>query len=233
MTSTMLARLANLRDVGGLPTEAGGRTRSAVLLRSDAPSPGDVVDTVAWPPGSVVDLRTDQELLWPSPLAALGADIVRLPLTDLLSPEAQVHTHSNNADLAKLYELILRAGDQWLPQLVATAAHGRGPVLVHCAAGKDRTGVAVAVLLRAAGVTRQAVEADFDATNSHRDALFRRLRAQGAIDDDIAPELVGVDLANLHPLLDTIDSEGPQTFLLKAGVPAIDVDTWRDRIAPE
>ena len=230
MTSTTLARFANLRDVGGLPTETGGRTRSAVLLRSEAPSPGDVVDTVAWPPGSVIDLRTDWEIRWTSPLVALGAEVIRMPLTDLLSPEAQVNTYSS-IDLAELYELILRAGDQWLPQLVATAAHGPGPVLVHCAAGKDRTGVAVAVLLRAAGVTRQAVEADFDTTNAHRDALFRRLRAQGTIDDDVDPELVGVDLANLRPLLDAIDRDGPRRLLLEAGVPDVDIDAWRARIA--
>ena len=64
---------------------------------------------------------------------------------------------------------------------------GPHPVLVHCAAGKDRTGVAVALLLRLAGVTRAAVDADFARTNARRVGLQRRLERRGALRPGVVP----------------------------------------------
>lgn len=58
-----------------------------------------------------------------------------------------------------------------MPDLVRIAAHGPGPLLVHCAAGKDRTGVTVAVLLAVAGVPREVVAANYLATNHVLDRL--------------------------------------------------------------
>jgi hypothetical protein len=54
------------------------------------------------------------------------------------------------------------------------AAPDAGPSLVHCAAGKDRTGVLVALMLDAAGVERDAVVADYALSAEQVEALFRR-----------------------------------------------------------
>lgn len=129
----------------------------------------------------------------------------------------------------ELYLLLLEIGSAWLPPFLAVAAHGPGPLFVHCAAGKDRTGVAVALLLRSAGVDRATVAADFAATNDHRRALRDRLVAQGSLGEDVPAERVGVTPEHIEPVLDVLDDD-PRRPLLEAGVPAADLDAWRERL---
>jgi len=94
--------LANLRDLGGLDTEAGGHTRSGVLLRSAAPQPGDRHPGLSsWPPATVLDLRGPGELAGrPHPLAAAGAVVHALPLLD-----REVHAGPNGTDWSKIPDL--------------------------------------------------------------------------------------------------------------------------------
>lgn len=235
---TDVAHLANLRDVGGMPTVDGARTRPGVLWRSDAPMAGDTMTHgphgFAWPPASVVDLRNPEELDGqPHPLVALGSELTPLPLIKALAPGVLMRgappDRQQRRGLDELYLLLFRMGEAWLPSLTRLAAYGPGPLLVHCAAGKDRTGVAVALLLRAAGVTRDAVAVDFDATNHHRPALRDRLVAQGAASPEAGLARVGVDLAHLEPVLDLLD-EDPRAPFRDAGVPDADLDAWRARL---
>ncbi|GAA4934400.1 protein tyrosine/serine phosphatase [Actinomycetospora succinea] len=225
--------LANLRDVGGMPTIDGGRTRPGVLWRGDAPLEGDETQGpggLAWPPGSVIDLRNPTELPAVHPLPALGAELTSLPLISSLAPAEQARGRAGELDAGELYLLLVQTiGEVWLPQLVGVAAYGPGPLFVHCAAGKDRTGVAVALLLRAAGVDRATVAADFAATNSHRAALRDRLVAQGAIDPSVEASRIGVTPEHIEPVLDLLDDD-PRAPLRAAGVPDADVDAWRARL---
>jgi protein-tyrosine phosphatase len=233
-----LRHLANLRDVGGMPTVDGGRTRPGVLWRSDAPLAGDATTRgpggLTWPPATVVDLRNPEELDGTRhPLVDLGAELLSLPLIQALAPGVLMRgappERRQRKGLDELYMLLVRTGEAWMPALVHAAAHGPGPLLVHCAAGKDRTGVAVALLLRAAGVPRDAVAADFAATNARRVALRDRLAVQGALTPDTDPSRVGVDPAHLEPVLDLLDAD-PRGPLRRAGVPESDLDAWRARL---
>jgi protein-tyrosine phosphatase len=230
--------LANLRDLGGLPTDDGGRTRPGVLWRSDAPLAGDATDHgpggLAWPSGCVVDLRNPEELDGRAhPLVDLGAELTELPLIRALAPDVLMRAappeQRQRRGLDELYLLLARTGEAWLPPVVRVAAYGPGPLLVHCAAGKDRTGVAVALLLRAAGVARDAVAADFAATNDHRLALRDRLAAQGTLDPSTDPARIGVTPAHLEPVLDLLDDD-PRGPFRAAGVPDADLDAWRARL---
>lgn len=233
MTLAQVIPPVNLRDVAGLPTEDGGHTRPGVLLRGDAPLDGDPAPAaLAWPPGSVVDLRSSRERHGPHPLIALGAEVHHVPLTDALSPEALARGEQGGLPMGELYLLLAEAAPGWLPQVVDVVAHGPAPTLIHCAAGKDRTGVAVAILLRLAGVTRAAVEADFVQTNARRVALRDRLLAQGALDADVPADRVGVRLEHIAAVLDLLDDHagGPVGFVRDAGVPDTDVADWRARL---
>lgn len=226
--------LANFRDVGGMPTVDGGTTRPGVLWRGDAPMPGDLTgpdDTggLPWPPGSVVDLRNASESTGPHPLIARGSEVTVLPLVQSLAPDTQARGKRGELTTGELYLLLLEIGSAWLPPFLAVAAHGPGPLFVHCAAGKDRTGVAVALLLRSAGVDRATVAADFAATNDHRRALRDRLVAQGSLGEDVPAERVGVTPEHIEPVLDVLDDD-PRRPLLEAGVPAADLDAWRERL---
>jgi protein tyrosine/serine phosphatase len=54
-------------------------------------------------------------------------------------------------------------------------SHGGGATVVHCTAGKDRTGVVIALALAEAGVERSAIVADYAASADHYDELMARL----------------------------------------------------------
>ena len=154
--------LANLRDLGGLPTEAGQLTHQRRLLRSD--SPHDLTATglrafLDLGVSTVVDLRTvsEREKL-PSPLVS-AAD-VRHHHAPIFNDGDDFPNHLTTA--AEVYGWWLRErGSGVATALRAIADADSAPILVHCHAGKDRTGVIIALVLRLAGVTVDAIADDY------------------------------------------------------------------------
>ncbi|MEJ2867093.1 tyrosine-protein phosphatase [Actinomycetospora sp. OC33-EN08] len=222
----------NIRDVAGLPTADGRRTRPGILLRGDAPFDDDGPDSpgwpagLAWPPGVAVDLRSDRELDTPYPLA--GTRWVHLPLIDTLAPELLARGRDDRIGPAALYLALVDSAASWVPELLDAVIDGPHPVLVHCAAGKDRTGIAIAVLLRLAGVTRAAVDADFARTNARRIGLQRRLERRGALRPGVvAAGDIGVDRDDVLGVLDRLDGEGIGEVVRAAGVSDDRVEQWR------
>jgi hypothetical protein len=174
-----LDRMANVRDVGGLMVEGGGAIRPGVLYRSDQPLPGDQVpDLDPWPPAAIVDLRSPHELRAPHPLAGVTSTIVSVAVMDEAEP-ARIGIGPSQPDIARrhgrLYTRMLERSGRDFAMIAATVAEASGPTLVHCAAGKDRTGVTIAVLLSAVGVLPQEIVADYQMTTANAPALFERL----------------------------------------------------------
>ncbi|MEH3033009.1 MAG: tyrosine-protein phosphatase [Aeromicrobium erythreum] len=168
----MPTELPNLRDVGGLRAEAGQVVRPGRLLRSALPFPDDVVpDHIVWPPEVVIDLRSAPEIGDGHPLAGHVPRTVNLPLLSALRPE-----RGWAESLPALYGMVLDDASHLLVDVVREVAAVDGPALVHCAAGKDRTGVSVALVLRLLGVDRDAVVEDYLLTDRAREAIDRRLR---------------------------------------------------------
>lgn len=152
----------NFRDVGGYPA-LGGVTREGQLYRSDSlggVTPRGAEALARLHIGVVVDLRSDLEIRQdraPEPLA--DALIVRVPIhggsrSSMLEEELP--------SLESLYRQVLRDSAWSITAAVsAIAESGCTPALVRCTAGKDRTGLVVALTLAAAGVEREAVVADY------------------------------------------------------------------------
>jgi protein-tyrosine phosphatase len=157
----------NFRDVGGLPAR-GGTVRRGVLYRSDGLHRlGDEGREVLrrLDVGVVIDLRDDNEArLMPDDLHGLDVEVRRLPVFE----GSGASQGERGISLEKLYHRIVT---QHAPIVVDAvreiASSGDRAVLVHCTAGKDRTGVVVALTLLAAGVDREAVIADYIITESH------------------------------------------------------------------
>ena len=186
----------NVRDLGGLATGSGGQTVSGRLLRGDnlqELTHKDItrlVDEIGVT--TVVDLRSAGEIATegPAPLDALPG--VRHAHHPVLGE--YLHTDSEVAVallLTKVEEDRARYPDDLMcghylgylekrPEEVAGAlravATSPGAAIVHCAAGKDRTGVVVALALTAAGVGHDAIVADYMATGERLEAIVGRLR---------------------------------------------------------
>ena len=93
--------------------------------------------------------------------------------------------------MGRTYRAYLDERGHHLVTAARVVAASPGATLVHCAAGKDRTGVTVAMLLDAVGVERSAVVADYAATNDVIEELVRVLAAAY----DYTGEIEGVDMA--------------------------------------
>ena len=231
------AVVPNLRDVGGLPTESGRRTRPLVLLRSAAPLEGDADPAgFPWPPAEVVDLRSRGELHGrPHPLDVPGSRVHALPMIKRKSLSIGADW-SAVPDLQTVYPQFMEDGNELLVDVLRIATHADGPTLVHCAAGKDRTGVTIAVLLRAAGVTREAVIADYVRTARNMDDVLARLEYHGPEDPTAMQRLMGAPPEAIVAVLDVLDraAEGggdPHVaWLMQQGATEQDLDAWRRRM---
>lgn len=155
-----LADCLNARDLAGLPLSGGARLAARALYRSDMPAGPDLElarRLAELNVSRVVDLRSRGEArLRPSPVAGLTS----YRLVPLVDPRVQ--QVDGGATLAEVYRGALDLHGATIAAGVAAVADAPpGAVLVHCAAGKDRTGILVALLLRLAGAADEEIAADY------------------------------------------------------------------------
>jgi protein-tyrosine phosphatase len=157
----------NLRDVGGYPAR-DGVVRSGVLLRSDGLSRLDDAGRNALRElrvHTIIDLRDGYETTsMPDAIDGLDIDTVSLPVFEGSGASQAGGTIS----LEALYQRIVTSHAPVVIEALRTIArHRDGAVLVHCTAGKDRTGVIVALALSSVGVDRALVVEDYAATEAN------------------------------------------------------------------
>ena len=151
----------NLRDVGGYPTVDGRRTRWRVLYRSDCLDQLDEAGQswlVKAGLRTVIDLRDREEVTSRPNVFARSTQLrySRFPLWDEPPPGDLL------PDLRLGYRRELDQVGERMAQLVELlATPGVLPALIHCAAGKDRTGFTVGVVLAAVGTQREAIAEDY------------------------------------------------------------------------
>lgn len=195
MTWIELDGAVNVRDLGSLPTTDGGMTVPGRLLRSEnlqELSPADVTRLVEEiGVTTVVDLRSSNEVTieGPAPLDALpGVRRVHHPvLKEFLdvsdTVKAALLTEAVAADRSRYpddamcghYLGYLENRPDQVTAALRAIATAPGAAIVHCAAGKDRTGVLVALALTAAGVQPDAIVADYAASSERIEAIVERL----------------------------------------------------------
>jgi protein-tyrosine phosphatase len=246
----------NVRDLGGLEIAGGGRTAPGVMLRSDNLQGLTERDVARLVDGHgvrvVVDLRTrtEVELEGPGPLASDNR--VELRHRSLL-PEAGDRTDvmadgmlpwqgrrlegdPEETPAVRAYLGYLRDRPDSIVAALRDVADSDAATIVHCAAGKDRTGVVCALALASVGVAREAIVADYVATGDRLAPLLARLRASPTY----AADLEGRADASHRPrpetmtrVLDVLDEHhgGAAGWLAEHGFDEDDRAALRRRLA--
>lgn len=216
--------VVNMRDVGGLPTADGRSIAPARLLRSDNLQDLTEADIEAlvdrFGVTDIVDLRTDMELhiTGPGPLQQVKSishhhhslfpteekidtrDALVLPWARSRQDKEPEEKRDDNPAASHYLGYLARRPDSVSAALWAIAA-SNGATVVHCAAGKDRTGTIVAMALSVAGVPREEIVADYAASTERAERIVERLSAVPGY----AENLAGVPMTAHHSRPETIE----------------------------
>lgn len=158
---------SNARDLGGYPTADGGRTAWGAVVRADNLAPLTEAGRRAlaeYGVRSIVDLRRPEEVeQHPNPFAIPDTHGIAYTNISLVDPAAAPSPEFTT--LANDYKGLLdRFQAEVAAVMTAIAEAPEGGVLVHCMAGKDRTGIISALLLDVAGVPRRIIGEDYALT---------------------------------------------------------------------
>lgn len=214
----------NLRDVGGLPVSGGGQIRSGRLFRSgtlaDITEAG-AVQLHALGLRTVIDLREPiEDNILPGALASAG--VLRHLALPVYRGRFDFRVYQG---LDALYaDVVDRGADSLIEAITALSGAGALPGLVHCSAGKDRTGLVVGLLLSAVGVPDESVAADFTLTEQHfvgeaRERALRRAAELGMSGQQLAV-VSGAPTSVMLELLASLRaaSGSPERYLVERGL---------------
>ena len=226
--------LRNLRDLGGHPTTDGAVTRSGSLLRSDDLSQltaEGLRALEAFGVGTVIDLRWPEEAArHPSPVPQALPQVSFQRISLLLHSEEEWQLRSRQVSKEGWKSLVLeQLGAELARVLRVIAAAPPGPLLFHCVAGKDRTGLLAAVLLALADVEPGAIAADYAVSAQNlREGYLKRYA-------DTSParilEILRCPEEGSHRMLAFLDSAGGvQAYLERIGLSGEEVRRLRARL---
>jgi protein-tyrosine phosphatase len=184
-TGTGLEGVPNFRDLGGLTTADGRPTRFGVLYRSggfEEVTDRGIATALGLGLRTVIDLRSSEDFDPGNRLRDAGVSVVNIPIARDGSPtDPHRPTRSDGTtDMARVYRLLVDKSAAAIGRLFELVVDGATPAVVHCASGKDRTGVIAALLLGAVGVTRAQIVEDFMRSAQVRDELVAYLRRRPA-----------------------------------------------------
>jgi protein-tyrosine phosphatase len=260
-----LDELANLRDVGGVPTTDGGAIAPGRLLRSDnlqTLTDADVDALLALGVTDVVDLRSDYEAEAEGPGPLTRTDVAHhhhsffrewkegvgddksgdadedrpdavpdeaLPWVDL-EPSVRVE----NEVVGVYLSYVVDRPDSVVDGL-RHIADAEGAALVHCAAGKDRTGTLVALALTLAGAEREAVIADYAASSERAQRILDRLLASDTYAENLRDRPLSSHLSRpetMRAFLEHVDEAygGVEPMLQQLGWTADDTARLRAKL---
>ena len=171
---------SNFRDLGGLPTASGALTTWGRVFRSDTLQEltDSDVKSVLTEVGltTIIDLRTGREITneGRGPLEHEDIAYVHLPFIADLEVHDEVPDAIERDVLADYVHMLDTAG-ALIADAVKAIASSPGPVVFHCAAGKDRTGILAAITESLVGVPRDVVVGDYELTNQVIDEVCARL----------------------------------------------------------
>ncbi len=260
--------IVNARDLGGYTMLDGRIVDSGRLLRAahlaDA-TDEDIRNLERLPVTAIIDFRKEQEKVGKVDREVPGARYTSLPvdpsgnaMATATEEEKKKFSGQKKFDVKKvivfaafnkkaqavareMYPTLLFDPDcqqQFARFFRLVLETENGAVLFHCTQGKDRTGIASALLLAALGADRETIVADFDATNRvyEKDVrkYSRRVKFWGGKEEEVGvvKAFLGCNTENFIKALDRIDQEfGSLQAYLKGpiGLTDADIQTLRER----
>ena len=179
----------NVRDLGGHAVAGGGETQFGRIVRADTVrrlSAEGWRALVDYGIRTIIDLRTDEERA-ADPPAELPVEVLHVKFMD---DTPEVFAEADAASLAApdlvaatrdVYLIFLEAFHRNIAAVIEAVADApEGGVVVHCAGGKDRTGLTVALLLRLAGVAVDDIAADYALSEERLRPRHERWLAEAA-----------------------------------------------------
>lgn len=173
--------LVNFRDLGGLLTRDGRRVRTGRVFRSDNPKSltpegkQQLVSVVA--PSLVIDLRIPLEVTREGYDLGEGVTLINCPMT----PQSGINQEQIDAgmcdNLIDDYMRQIEVNGGFVAQALGLIADPNSlPVVIHCTAGKDRTGIVCAMLLDLLGVEHDDITHDYQMTTRNMAPVVERIR---------------------------------------------------------
>lgn len=204
----------NFRDLGGYRTAGGGHTAWGQIFRSDSLhklTPSDLVGFERIGVRVVYDLRGDDErATHPNPVDSIQLAIVGQPRDGNRTIDSTMFSAASDGErlLRDLYLGMLVHSALLFGQLLTGLVDpSNRPAVFHCHAGKDRTGIAAALLLLALGVDRDDILDDYELTRRYRTLEHQQDSLANLLTAGMSPEAAaGVLTAPRWTMRDAIDA---------------------------
>ena len=229
----------NFRDIGGYLNQDGKRVKKGLYFRAgrqDRMSDKDLSQLSDLKISTQIDLRRPDEVLeqGKGPLEAMGAKYINIAVIPEGGSDQLSRLVGDTGISGKRYLGYLEFGPtSWLRLFGILSELDNLPVVLHCTAGKDRTGVSTAFLLSILGVSRAVIEADYLLTNldTERQADFieRTVGYPEGYDRERMIAIAGVPETAMKDFLDGVESKWGTVveYLKKIGITQEQMDTIR------
>jgi protein-tyrosine phosphatase len=172
----------NVRDLGGLPTEDGAETRFGVVVRADSIrglTPKGWEALLSFGVRRAIDLRADEEVAADPPEAA-PIPVVRVPIVAW-----ETSIGRDWPSMREVYLVVLEHFRDRFARVIDELAAADGPVVLHCMGGRDRTGLAVALVLRLAGVAPATIAEDHAESDENWAPFLDAWYAEATTEDEL------------------------------------------------
>lgn len=230
----------NFRDIGGYLTKEGKKIKKGIYFRTgrqDRMSEKDLAELKNLKISTQIDLRKPEEILdqGKGPLENMGADYINIPIIPDGGSDQLSRLVGDTSISGKRYLGYLEFGpESWLKIFEILANKDSLPLVLHCTAGKDRTGVSTAFLLSVLGVDRDLIEADYKLTNLDTERQADFIENSGGFPEGVDREAMilaaGVPEDAMKVFLDGVESRWGSVlgYLEEIGITKNQMNAIRD-----